>query len=150
MWELNHKEGWVPKKWCFWTVVLQKTLLSLLDSKEVKLVNPKGNQPSLLTRRTEAEAPILWPPDVKNRFIGKDPDAGKDWRLEKGTQDEMVGWHHLLSGHDLSKLHEILKGKEAWHALVHGVIEWDTTYQPNNSQSLSCNFLSPYLNVFTV
>ena len=95
MWELDHKEGWELKNWCFWIVVLEKILESLLDSKETKPVNPKGNQSRIFIERTDAEAetPILWPPDVKNRLIGKDPDAGKDWRQEgKGmTEDEMVG-----------------------------------------------------------
>ena len=104
MWELDHKEGWVPKNWCFWTVVLEKTLKGPLDCKEIKPVSPKGNQPWILIRRTnaEAEALILWPPDAKNRLTGKDPDAGKDWRQEeKGmTEDEMVGWHHRLDGHE--------------------------------------------------
>ena len=96
MWELDHKEGWVPKNWCFQTVVLEKTLENLLDCKEIKPVNPKGNQPWILIGRTDAEALIFWPPDVKSRLTGKDPDAGKDWRQEeKGTtEDEMVGWHH--------------------------------------------------------
>jgi len=104
MWELDHKEGWAPKSWCFWTVVLKKILESPLDCKEIKPVNPKGNQPWIFIRRTDAEieAPILWPPDVKNLLIGKDPDAGKDWRQEeKGmTEDYMVGWHHWLNGHE--------------------------------------------------
>ena len=100
MWELDHKESWVLKKWCFWTVVLEKTLERPLDSKEIKPVNPKGNQPWIFIGRTDAEAPILWPPDAKNWLIGKDPDAGKDWRqAEKGTtEDEVVGWHHRLNG----------------------------------------------------
>ena len=95
-WELDHKVGWVPKYGCFWTVVLEKTPESPLDSKEIKPVNPKGNQPWLFIGRTdaEAEALILWPPDAKNRLTGKDPAAGKDWRWEKGmTEDEMVGLH---------------------------------------------------------
>ena len=103
MWELDYKESWVPKNWCFWTVVLEKTLESPLDSKEIKPVNPKGNQPWIFIGRpdAEAEAPILWPPDAKSKLIGKDPDAGKDWKQEeKGiTEDEMVGWHHQLDGH---------------------------------------------------
>ena len=90
--------------WCFWTVVLEKTLESPLDCKEIKPVNPKGNQSWILTGRTDAEAeeaPILRPPDAKSQLIGKDPDAGKDWRQEKGTtEDEMVGWHHRLNGHE--------------------------------------------------
>ena len=103
MWELDYKESWVLKNWCFWTVVLEKTLNSPLECKEIKPVPPKGNQPWIFTGRTdaEAEAPILCPPDVKNWLSGKDPDAGKDWRWEeKGmTEDEMVGWHHWLNWH---------------------------------------------------
>jgi len=93
-----------PKNWCFWTVVLEKTLESPLDCKEIQPVHPKGNQSWVFIGRTDAEAetPILWPPDVKNLLNGKDPDAGKDWRQEeKGTaEDEMVGWHHRLNGHE--------------------------------------------------
>ena len=92
--KLNHKEGWVPKKWCLQTVLLEKTVKSCLDSKEIKLVNPKGNQPWIFIGRTdaEAEAPIIWPPDAKSRLTGKDADTGKDWRQkEKGVaEDEMV------------------------------------------------------------
>ena len=104
IWELDYKESWVLKNWCFWTVVLEKTFESPLNCKEIKPVNPKGNQPWLFIGRTdvEAEIPILWLPDVKSCLIGKDPDAGKDWRWEeKGmTEDEMVGWHHWLSGRE--------------------------------------------------
>ena len=100
MWDLDHKEGWVPKNWCFWTVVLEKTLESLLDCKEIQPIYPKGNQSWMFIGRTDAEVetPILWPHDAKNWLIGKDSDAGKDWRQEKkGTiEDEMVGWHHQL------------------------------------------------------
>ena len=103
MWELDHKESWAPKNWCFWTVALEKTLESPLDCKEIKPVNPKGNQFWILIGWTdaEAEAPILWPPDAKNSLNGKDCDAGKNWRQEeKGTtEDEIVGWHHWLDGH---------------------------------------------------
>ena len=103
MWELDYRESWALKNWCFWTVVLEKTLESPLDCK-IKPVNPKGNQSWIFIGRTDAEAetPILWPPDTKNWLIGKDPDAGKDWRWEeKGTSgDEMVGWHHRLNGHE--------------------------------------------------
>jgi len=99
MWELDHKESWVQKNWCFWTVVLEKTLENPLDSEENKPVNPEGNQSWILIGRTdvEAEDPILWPLGVKNWLIGKDPDAGEDWRQEeKGTtEDEMVGWQSL-------------------------------------------------------
>ena len=99
MWQLDHKESWVPKNWCFWTVVLEKTLESSLNWKEIKPVNPQGNQPWIFIGRTDAKAPILWPPDAKNWLIGKDPDAGKDWGWEeKGTtEDEMVGWLHSLT-----------------------------------------------------
>ena len=102
MWKLDHKESWAPKIWCFWAVVLEKTLESPLDSKEIKPVNPKENQSWIFIGRTgaESEVLILWPPDVKSWLISKDPDAGKDWRQdEKGmTEDEMVGWHHWLNG----------------------------------------------------
>ena len=102
MWELDYKENWVPKNWCFSTVVLEKTLESPLDCKEIQPVHPKGNQFWIFIGRTdvEAETPILWPPDVKCWLIWKDPDARKDWRQEeKGTtEDEMVGWHHWLNG----------------------------------------------------
>ena len=104
MWELDCKEGWVLKNWCFWTVVLEKTLESPLDCKEIQPVHPKGDQSWMFIGRTdvEAETPILWPPDVKNWLTWKDPDAGKDWgQEEKGTTgDEMVGWHHWLDGHE--------------------------------------------------
>ena len=103
MWELDCEESWVLKNWCFWTVVLEKTLESPLDCKEVQAVHPKGDQFWVFIWRTDAEAetPILWPPDVKSWLIGKDPDAGKDWgQEEKGmTEDEMVGWHHWLNEH---------------------------------------------------
>ena len=106
MWDLGYKESWVPKNWRFWTVVLEKTLESPLDCKEIKPVNPKGNQSWIFIGRTdvEAETPILWPPDSKNWLIGKDPDSGKDWRQEeKGTEDEMLGWHHQLDGHEFEQ-----------------------------------------------
>ena len=115
MWELDCEEGWAPKNWCFWTVVLQKTLESSLDCKEINPVNPKGNQSWILIGRTDAEAetPILWPPDVKNWLTGKGPDAGKDWRQEeKGTtEDEMVGWHHWLDRHEFDQALVVGKGQ---------------------------------------
>ena len=105
--ELDYKESWVPKNWCFWTVVLEKTLKSPLDCKEIQPVNPKGNQSWIFIGKIDAEAetPILWLPYVKNWLIWKDPDAGKDWRWEeKGTpEDEMVGWHHWLNGHEFEQ-----------------------------------------------
>ena len=107
MWELDYKECWVLKNWCFWNVVLEKTLYSPLDSKEIQPIDPKGNQSWTFIGKTDAEAeiPILWPPDVKNLLIGKNPDAMKDWRQdEKGmTKDEMVGWHHQLNGHEFEQ-----------------------------------------------
>ena len=106
MWELDYKEGWAPKNWCFWTVVLEKTLESSLDCKKIQPVHPKGDQSWIFIGRTDAEAetPLLWPLDVKSWIIGKDPDAGKDWRWEeKGTEDEMVGWHHLLNRHEFGQ-----------------------------------------------
>ena len=107
MWELDHKESWALKNWCFWTVMLEKTLESPLDCKEIQPVHPKGSQSWIFVGRTDAEAetPILWPLDVKNWFIWKAPDAGKDWRQEeKGMpEDEMVGWHHRLNGHEFEQ-----------------------------------------------
>ena len=102
MWELDYKKGWAPKNWHFQTVVLEKMLESPLDNNEVKLVNSKRNQPWIFIGRTDAEAPILWPPDVVSWLTGKDPDAGKDWgQEEKGTTDEeMIGWHHWLNGRE--------------------------------------------------
>ena len=100
--ELDCEESWVPKNWCFWTVVLERTLESPLDYMEIQLVHPKRDQSRVFIRRTdvEAETPILWPPDAKSWLIQKDPDAGKDWGWEeKGTtEDEMAGWHHRLNG----------------------------------------------------
>ena len=107
MWKLDHKEGWTPKNWCFQIVVLEKTLESPLDCKEIKPVNLKGNQPWIFIERTvaEAEAPILWLPDMESRLIIKDPDAGKDWKQkEKGvTEDKMVEWHHQCNGHEFEQ-----------------------------------------------
>ena len=105
MWELDHKESWAPNNWFFRAVVLEKTLENLLYSKEIKAVNPKGNQPWIFIGRTDAETPILWPPDTKKWLFGKDPDAGKNWRQEeKGTiEDEMITWHHWLNGHEFEQ-----------------------------------------------
>ena len=104
MWELDCEESWAPKNWCFWTVVLEKTLESPLDCKEIQPVYSKGDQSWVFIGRTdvEAENPILWPPDVKSWLTGKDPDAGKDWRQEENgiTEDEIVEWHHWLNGHE--------------------------------------------------
>ena len=125
LWELDYKESWVPMNWCFSTVVLEKTFESPLDCKEIRPVNPKGNKSWIFIGRTDVEAdtPILWPPDVKNWLTGKDPDPGKDWRQEeKGmTEDEMVGWHHQLNGHEFEYLQELVMDREACRAAVHGV-----------------------------
>ena len=103
IWELDYKESWAQKNWCFWTVVLEKTLESTLDCKKLQPVHPKGDQSWVFIGRTDVEAatPILWPPDVKSWLIWEDPDAGKDWGQEKKgtTEDEMAAWHHWLSGH---------------------------------------------------
>ena len=106
MWELDHNESWALKNWCFWTVVLEKTVESLLDSKEVKPFNPKANQLWISIGRTdaEAEAPISWSPDVNSQLIGKDPEARKDWgQKEKRASEEMGGWHHWCNGHELGE-----------------------------------------------
>ena len=92
-----------------------------MDSKELKPVNPKGNQPRIFIGRTDAEAPILWSPDAKNQLIGKDPVAGKDWEQEETAEDEMVGWHHQLNGHEFEQTPGIVKDRKAWCAAVHGV-----------------------------
>ena len=113
MWELGHEEGWVSENWSLWAVVLEKILETSLDCKEIKLVNVKGNQSWIFIGKTDAEAPILGPPDVKSQLIRKDPDAGKDWgQEEKGvTEDEMVGWHHLLKGHEFKQTSEESEGQ---------------------------------------
>ena len=137
MWEMYNKESWALKNWCFLTVVLEKTLESPLDSKEIKPGNPKGNQSWILSRRTdaEAEAPILRPPDAKSWLTGKDPDAGKDWRQEEkqATEDEMIGWHHRLNGHEFE---QALGDSEGQGSLVcyspWGHKELDTTEWVNN------------------
>ena len=136
------KKGWTVKNWCFWTVVLEKTFESLLDCKEIKPVNPQGNQYWIFIGRTDAEteATILWPPDVKSWLIWKDPDAGKDWRQEeKGTtEDEMVGWHHWVNGHEFE---QALGDGEEQGSLVFcspwGCKESDMTKQLNNNNSFS-------------
>ena len=124
MWELDRKEGWAPKNWCFWMVVLEKTLESPLDSKEIQPVHPKGNQSWIFIGRTdaEAEAPILWPPDGKSQLIGRHLDARKDWRQEKKgtTEDEMVGWHHWLDGHEFEQDPGVGEGQ--------GSLEWGSLW----------------------
>ena len=137
MWELDHKEGWALTNWYFQTVLLEKTLESPLDSKEINPVDPKGNQPWIFIEWTyaEAETPILWPPDVKNWLTGKDPNAGKDsGQEEKGmTEEEMVGWHHWLSGHEFKQASGDYEGQESLVCCSSwGHKESDTTWWLNN------------------
>ena len=132
MWELDHKESWARNNWCFWTMLLKKTLESPLDCKEVNPVNAKGNQSWIFIGRTDAEAetPIFWPPDVKSWLIGKGPDTGEDWRQEETgtTEDEMVGWHHHLMVWVWASSWQLVMDREAWRACGPcGHKEWDTT-----------------------
>ena len=125
MWELDHKEGWALKNWCFWIVVLEKTLESPLDCKEIKLVNLKGNQPWIFIGRTDAEAPILWPPDGKSWLIGKGPDAGKNWRQKEKWVAEVRWLDGITDSMDmsLSKVQGIVEDRRVWRAAVHGVVK---------------------------
>ena len=140
MWK--YKESWVWKNWCFWTVVLEKTLESPLDCKEIQPVHSKGNQSWMFIGRTDAEAetPVLWPPDVKNQLIGKGPDVGKDWRQKEKetTEDEMVGWHHQFDRHESEQAPWVGDGQgglacySAW-----GLKESDTTEWLNWTEYIS-------------
>ena len=138
MWGLDHEEGWMPKNWCFRTVVLGKTLESPLDSQEIKPANPKGNQLWILIGRTDAEAPIVWPPDVKRQLIGRDPGVGKDWgQEEKGaTEGKMVGWHHWLYGHEFEQTPGDGEGQESLVCCgSRGHKESGTTWQLNDNKT---------------
>ena len=142
IWELDHKEGWAPKNWCFRTVVLEKTLASPLDCKEIQPVHPRGNQFWVFIGRTDADAEtaILWPPDGKSWLIWKDPDAGKDWRQERGMpEDEMVGWHHRLNGHEFGQTLGDGEGQAKLCAAVHGVKKSQTGW---SDRTMTCLFLS--------
>ena len=136
---LVHKEGWALKNWCFWTV-LKKTLESSLDCKEIKPVNPKGNQPWISIRRTEAEAPILWPPDVKRQLIQKDPVAWKDWR-PRGRGWQRMRWLDGIIDSvcmNLSKFQEIVKDRGVWRAAVHGIAKSQTQLSDWTTNKNSC------------
>ena len=135
IWELNYKESWLPKNWCFWTVVLEKTLVSPLDCKEIQPVHSRGIQSWIFTGRTDAEAetPILWPPDAKNWLIWKDPDAGKDWRQEEKrmTEDEMVWWHHRLHGHKCEQAPGVGNGQGSLASIGSQRVECDWVTELN-------------------
>ena len=141
MWELVHKESWAPKNWCFWNVVLGKTLESPLDCREIKPVNPKENQPWVFIGRTDAEvgAPILWPPDSKSWLIWRDLDAGKDWRqIEKAAVEDTDSMDM-----NLSKLREIVENRGAWRAAVHGVVKtWFSNWMTTTMKSVYLYLIS--------
>ena len=162
MWKLYCEESWVLKNWCFWAVVLKKTLASPLDCKEIQPVHPKGNKSWIFIGRThaEAETPILWLPDVKNWLVWKDPDAGNDWRQEeKGmTEDDMVGWHHWLNGLEFEYASRVGDGQGSlaccspWGHKELDLTEWlnwvDSSGQDSGIQEIShqcfCSFSSQY------
>ena len=151
MWELDHKEGRVPKNWCFWTVVLEKTLESPSDCKEIQPVHPKGNWSWIFIGRTdvESETPILWPPDVKSRFIREDPNSGKDWRQKEETR-WLDGFTDSMDI-SLSKIGDLVIDREAWHAAVHGVARsqtWlndGTTVKKNEVGKITTRQLGKYI-----
>ena len=139
MWELDHKEDWVPKNWCLQIVVMEKTLESPLDSNNIKLVTPKGNEPWIFIGRTdaEAEAAILWQPNAKSRLIEKGPDAVKSWGQEQkqATEDEMVGWSYWLNEHEFEWTLAVVKDRNAWPATVYGVTKRWTQLMTEQQQN---------------
>ena len=151
--ELDYKDSWMPKNWCFWTVVLEKTLESPLDYKEIQPVHSKGDQSWIFIGRTDAEAetPIFWPPDAKNWFIRKDSDAGKDWRQEeKGARgNELVGWHHWFNGHEFEQTPGYSEGQGNLGAAVFGVMnswtwqlsDWTTSIKEYNAKEWNKNMM---------
>ena len=149
MWELDHEESWALKNLCFQTVVLEKTLESPLDSKEIKPVHPKGNQPWIFTRRMDDEAPMLWPSDAKSQLTGKGPDAGKGWSQQgKGSaQDEMAG-DGIINSIDmnLSELQETVKDRGAWCAAVYGVAK-SQTWLSNWATTACWGYIRALLNI---
>ena len=150
MWKLGYQESWAPKNWCFWTVMLEKTLESPLHCKEIQPVHPKGNQPWIFIGRIDAEAetPVLWTPDVKNWLSGKDPNSRKDWRWEeKGTiEDEMIGWHYWLDGHDFESIPGVCDGQgdlvccSTWSGKELYTTEWLTELNWPFCQSLKSHW----------